>query len=75
MDQAQALDDLMEKMITEYLEHNRAAAVLKGMLDETGVGDANDTPFICNEIFYIDLRFIRSNFGQARGAIFVADFA
>jgi catechol 2,3-dioxygenase-like lactoylglutathione lyase family enzyme len=38
MDQAQVLDDLMERMVTRYIEHNRAAAVLKAMLDETGVG-------------------------------------
>ncbi|MBH0203464.1 MAG: hypothetical protein HP496_14485 [Nitrospira sp.] len=38
MDQAQALDDLMERMVADYLARNRAATVLKMMLDETGVG-------------------------------------
>ena len=38
MDQTQELDDLMERMVADYLARNRAAAVLKTMLDETGVG-------------------------------------
>lgn len=38
MDQAQALDDLLNSMVTDYLEHNRAAGILKAMLDESGVG-------------------------------------
>ncbi len=38
MDDAQALDGLMEKMVADYVAHNRAAGVLKAMLDETGVG-------------------------------------
>ncbi|MBK9306453.1 MAG: VOC family protein [Nitrospira sp.] len=38
MDQALALDDLMERMVTDYVERNRAAGVLKATLDETGVG-------------------------------------
>lgn len=38
MDHAKALDDLLDRMITDYVEHNRAAGVLKAMLDETGVG-------------------------------------
>jgi catechol 2,3-dioxygenase-like lactoylglutathione lyase family enzyme len=38
MDQAQELDDLMERMVADYLARNRAATVLKVMLDETGVG-------------------------------------
>jgi len=38
MDQAQELDDLMERMVADYLARNRAATVLKAMLDETGVG-------------------------------------
>lgn len=36
-DQA-ALDDLIERMVTDYVAHNRAASILKAMLDETGVG-------------------------------------
>lgn len=38
MDQAQELDGLMERMVADYLARNRAAMVLKAMLDETGVG-------------------------------------
>jgi catechol 2,3-dioxygenase-like lactoylglutathione lyase family enzyme len=38
MDDAQELDGLMEKMVADYVAHNRAAGVLKAMLDETGVG-------------------------------------
>ncbi|MGZ8381061.1 MAG: VOC family protein [Nitrospira sp.] len=38
MDQTQELDGLMERMVADYLARNRAAMVLKAMLDETGVG-------------------------------------
>ncbi len=38
MDQAHELDDLMEKMVATYVARNRAAGVLKVMLDETGIG-------------------------------------
>ena len=38
MDDAQALDNLLEQMVADYVEHNQAAGVLKTMLDETGVG-------------------------------------
>jgi catechol 2,3-dioxygenase-like lactoylglutathione lyase family enzyme len=38
MDQAQALDELLDKMVGEYIEHNRAAGILKAMLDQSGVG-------------------------------------
>ncbi|MDH5740899.1 MAG: VOC family protein [Nitrospira sp.] len=38
MDQAHALDDLLEQMVADYVDHNRAASVLKAMLDESGVG-------------------------------------
>jgi catechol 2,3-dioxygenase-like lactoylglutathione lyase family enzyme len=38
MDEAQELDGLMERMVADYLARNRAASVLKVMLDETGVG-------------------------------------
>jgi len=38
MERAQKLDDLMEKMVTDYLAHNRAASALKSMLDDSGVG-------------------------------------
>ena len=38
METAQALDNLMEQMVADYIMHNQAANVLKAMLDETGVG-------------------------------------
>jgi catechol 2,3-dioxygenase-like lactoylglutathione lyase family enzyme len=38
MDQAHELDLLMEKMVAAYVARNRAAGILKEMLDETGVG-------------------------------------
>jgi catechol 2,3-dioxygenase-like lactoylglutathione lyase family enzyme len=38
MDDSHALDDLMERMVDDYLSRNRAAGILKAMLDETGVG-------------------------------------
>ncbi len=38
MDRAQELDDLMDKMIADYVAHNRAASALKVMLDNSGVG-------------------------------------
>jgi catechol 2,3-dioxygenase-like lactoylglutathione lyase family enzyme len=38
MDRAEELDDLMEKMVADYVAHNKAATVMKVMLDETGVG-------------------------------------
>ena len=37
---AHALDNLMERMVADYVVHNQAASVLKAMLDETGVGFA-----------------------------------
>ncbi|MDK2743601.1 MAG: VOC family protein [Nitrospira sp. BO4] len=38
MDQSHELDHLMEKMVADYIEHNRAAGILKSMLDDSGVG-------------------------------------
>jgi catechol 2,3-dioxygenase-like lactoylglutathione lyase family enzyme len=38
MDQAHELDNLMGKMVAAYVARNRAAGILKEMLDETGVG-------------------------------------
>jgi len=32
------LDDLLERMVVEYVARNRAAKTLKGMLDDAGVG-------------------------------------
>ena len=38
MDQGAELDALIEKMVADYVAHNRAARVLKDMLDAAGVG-------------------------------------
>ena len=38
MDHAKALDDLLDRMVIDYVEHNRAAGILKAMLDQSGVG-------------------------------------
>lgn len=38
MDQAKALDELLQRMVADYISHNRAASLLKQMLDEAGVG-------------------------------------
>jgi catechol 2,3-dioxygenase-like lactoylglutathione lyase family enzyme len=38
MDAAVELDRLIERMVAEYLAHNKAAAILKDMLDAAGVG-------------------------------------
>lgn len=38
MDQAAALDALISRMVDDYVAHNSAAAILRDMLDEAGVG-------------------------------------
>jgi catechol 2,3-dioxygenase-like lactoylglutathione lyase family enzyme len=38
MNHAAALDNLIEPMVADYVAHNRAAGVLKTMLDDAGVG-------------------------------------
>lgn len=38
MDQNVELDTLLERMVADYVAHNKAAMVLKEMLDDTGVG-------------------------------------
>lgn len=38
MDENEGLDALIERMVADYVAHNKAARVLKGMLDATGVG-------------------------------------
>lgn len=38
MDHTQALDELLDRMVGQYIEHNRAAGILKTMLDQSGVG-------------------------------------
>ncbi len=37
-DLAASLDDLIERMVADYVAHNRAAGLLKNMLDDAGVG-------------------------------------
>jgi catechol 2,3-dioxygenase-like lactoylglutathione lyase family enzyme len=37
-DHAATLDELIERMVADYVAHNKAAQVLKLMLDHTGVG-------------------------------------
>jgi hypothetical protein len=44
-------------------------------LDKARMGYADDTTFICDEIFHVDLRFIAGNFRQARRTVFVPNFA
>lgn len=38
MDTNRELDGLLERMVTEYVARNRAAKILKGLLDDAGVG-------------------------------------
>jgi catechol 2,3-dioxygenase-like lactoylglutathione lyase family enzyme len=38
MDINRELDGLLERMVTEYVARNRAAKILKGLLDDAGVG-------------------------------------
>ncbi|HET8666678.1 MAG TPA: hypothetical protein VFM10_01790, partial [Terriglobales bacterium] len=38
MDMNRELDGLLERMVTEYVARNRAAKILKGLLDDAGVG-------------------------------------
>ena len=38
MDTNRELDGLLERMVTEYVARNRSAKILKGLLDEAGVG-------------------------------------
>ena len=54
MDQAQELDDLMVRMVADYLARNRAATVLKAMLDETGVGFSPLIDHVTIRTFNID---------------------
>src|SRR5437667_493905 len=44
-------------------------------LDKTAMRDANDAALVRDEVFHIDLCFVRSDFRQARRTVFVADFA
>jgi len=38
MDTNRELDGIIERMVTEYVARNRAAKILKGLLDDAGVG-------------------------------------
>lgn len=38
MDRNRELDEVLERMIADYVAHNSAAKILKTMLDDTGVG-------------------------------------
>jgi len=38
MDMNRELDGLIERMVTEYVARNRAAKILRGLLDDAGVG-------------------------------------
>jgi hypothetical protein len=38
METNRELDGLLERMVVEYVARNRAAKILKGLLDEAGVG-------------------------------------
>ena len=64
-----------------HANHAFAAAPLRAKcahgraLDKAGVRDADDATLIDDKVFDVDLRFVRSNFRQARGAVLVADFA
>ena len=64
-----------------HADHAFAAAPLRakradvGALDKTAVRDADDAALVRDEVFHVDLAFVRNDFGQARRAIFVANFA
>src|SRR4029079_15496892 len=38
MDTNRELDGLLERMVTEYVARNRAAKILRGLLEEAGIG-------------------------------------
>jgi catechol 2,3-dioxygenase-like lactoylglutathione lyase family enzyme len=38
MDRNRELDEVLERMIADYVAHNSAATILKAMLDDTGIG-------------------------------------
>lgn len=54
MDRSLELDALMEKMVADYVAHNKAAAVLKKLLDEAGVGLAPVIDHVTIRTFDID---------------------
>lgn len=54
MDHARELDSLMDKMVAGYVAQNRAAGILKGMLNETGVGFSPVIDHVTIRTFDID---------------------
>ena len=64
-----------------HADHALAAAPLRAKrahgraLNKAAVRDADDATLIDDEVFDVDLRFVRNNFRQARRTVFVADFA
>lgn len=54
MDHARELDGLLANMITNYVAHNRAAGLLKAMLDNTGVGFSPVVDHVTIRTFDID---------------------
>ena len=54
MDHARELDELLEKMVADYVTRNRAATVLKTMLNETGVGFSPVIDHVTIRTFDID---------------------
>ena len=54
MDQAQELDSVLERMVADYIAHNRAAGILKHMLDDSGVGFSPVIDHVTIRTFNID---------------------
>ena len=54
MDRSLELDALMETMVADYVAHNKAAAALKRLLDEAGVGLAPVLDHVTIRTFDID---------------------
>lgn len=53
-DHNRQLDELMEKMVADYVAHNKAATVLKELLDQAGVGLAPVIDHVTVRTFDID---------------------
>ena len=56
MDTNRELDGLLERMVTEYVARNRAAKILKGLLDDAGVGFYPVVDHVTLRTFDIDRR-------------------
>ncbi len=54
MDQAQELDNLLERMVADYVSRNKAAGILKAILDESGVGFSPVIDHVTIRTFDID---------------------